>query len=111
MPFKDIDKRRKYRREWYSKNKDSEKEHVKKRKNQLKKWFRGYKRNMFCSICLEKHPAIIEFHHKNPHKKEKNIGLMVNDGFSKKKILEEIKKCQVLCANCHRKKHYKNNKL
>ena len=107
MPFKDPDYRKRYRREWYSKNKKSEKEHVKKRKLKIKNWFKEYKNNLSCLKCGENHFATLEFHHQNRNKKEKNIGLMVNDGFSKKKILSEIRKCNVLCANCHRKIHSK----
>lgn len=107
MPFKDLEKRREYRRKWYSKNKNSEKIHVKRRKIKIKNWFKEYKKNLTCSNCSENHIAALEFHHKINNKKEGNIGNMVNDGFSIKKILEEIDKCIILCANCHRKIHYK----
>jgi cytochrome c553 len=30
---------------------------------------------------------------------------MVNHGYSKRRIREEIERCVVLCANCHRKTH------
>lgn len=107
MPFKNLEQRREYRREWYAKNKDSEKIHVKRRKSQIKKWFKNYKTNLTCSNCPEKHISTLEFHHKTNAKKEGHVGNMVNDGFSIKRILEEIDKCIVLCANCHRKIHHK----
>ena len=44
-------------------------------------------------------------------KKENGISKMVADGYSIEKILKELKKCEVLCANCHRKVHFKNNKV
>ena len=44
MPFKDPEKRKKYRREWYLKNKNSEIKHVKKRKAEIRKWFQDYKK-------------------------------------------------------------------
>jgi len=111
MPFKDKEYRLIYRRKWYSQNKESEKAHVRRRKLEIKKWFKDYKRNLKCSRCSENHLATLEFHHKSQSQKEKSIGIMVNDGVSINKILAEIKKCQVLCANCHRKVHHKNNKL
>jgi hypothetical protein len=111
MPFKNRKYRLIYRRKWYAKNKESEKAHVRRRKLEIKKWFKNYKKNLKCSKCSESHPATLEFHHKFGSKKEKAIGNMVNDGVSIKNILIEIKKCQVLCANCHRKIHYKNDKL
>ena len=106
MPFKDLEHRRKYRREWYSKNKESEKAHVQRRKTKIKKWFREYKVKLNCTICSENHPATIDFHHDKSNK-EIGISKMIAEGYSIQKILSEIKKCKVLCANCHRKIHYK----
>lgn len=110
MPFKDPIYRRKYRRRWYAKHKESEKAHVLRRKLLIKQWLKDYKKNLSCSKCDEDHPATLEFHHIKRHEKEKSIGNMTGDGFSIKKILEEIKKCEVLCANCHKKLHYKEKK-
>ena len=31
---------------------------------------------------------------------------MASHGYSKKKIIKEIEKCDTLCANCHRIEHY-----
>ena len=111
MPFKDPEYRRKYRRKWYARNKESEKAHVRRRKLEIKKWFKDYKKNLKCSKCSESHIATLEFHHKSKKNKENQIAIMVNDGCSIDKIKGEISKCQILCANCHRKIHYKNNKL
>lgn len=107
MPFRDSEYRRKYRRKWYAEHKESEKAHVKRRKLQLRKWFYNYKKNLSCLKCLENHPAVLEFHHKGEHKKDRNISKLIDDGCSVKKIMEEIKKCEVLCSNCHKKLHYK----
>jgi len=111
MPFKDLEKRRKYRRKWYSKNKSSEKAHVKRRKLEIKKWFEDYKKNLKCSKCSEKHPSTIDFHHKKGEKKEKGVSYLVANGYSINYIKKELNKCMILCANCHRKVHYKNNKF
>lgn len=105
MPFKDKEYRLKYRREWYSKNKESEIAHVRRRKLEIKKWFKNYKKTLFCKKCGENHPATIEFHHKFKNK-DRNVSIMVNDGCSKNNVLNEIKKCEVLCSNCHRKLHW-----
>jgi len=34
------------------------------------------------------------------------VGEMVTYGYSRNRIQDEIEKCSVLCANCHRKEHY-----
>jgi len=110
MPYKDLEKRRLYRRKWYANNKESEKKYVSSRKNKIRTWLAECKCNLSCSKCGEKHPAIIDFHHKG--KKESAIADMVNNGISIEKIKKEINECEVLCANCHRKLHWnKTTKL
>ena len=110
MPYKDPQKRRECRRRWYANNKDSEKKHVKKRKTGIKKWFEDYKLKLKCSKCSEDHPAVLEFHH-NLKNKEFNISEMISNGYSIDRIKKEIEKCIVLCSNCHKKEHYKNNNI
>ena len=100
------EKRRESRRKWYHNNKPKTYSKVKQRKNQLKEWLESYKSNLKCEICSEDHPATIQFHHKDPQEKEIEISKTVNQGWSKERILSEIDKCQVLCANCHFKLHY-----
>lgn len=55
-----------------------------------------------CCECGETHPAMLDFHHTDPTQKDKAISSI----HSKKKIIEEAKKCVVLCSNCHRKLHW-----
>ena len=58
-----------------------------------------------CVICqYSKCLSALEFHHTNPEKKEFGISYMVSR-FSIEKMLEEIKKCILVCANCHREIH------
>ena len=109
MPFIDSEKRKAYRREWYKNNKDSEKKHVKNRKTEIRKWINHYKKTLTCSLCQENHPATIDFHHIKG--KDFEIGYMVSNGYSINRIKSELEKCQILCANCHRKEHYKKDNL
>ncbi len=110
MPYKNVVKRLEFRRRWYAKNKKSEIAHVKRRKLEIHKWFLKYKSNLRCLKCGEDHVATIDFHHKIGEK-EHNISKMVAEGYSIKRIKGEIEKCDVLCANCHRKIHFKNKKV
>jgi len=55
-----------------------------------------------CQVCgYNKCFAALEFHHLDPKVKEKRVSQLS----SEEKIKEEIKKCVVLCSNCHREVH------
>lgn len=55
-----------------------------------------------CVDCGEKDIIVLEFDHIRD--KKHNISSMLKGGMPIKKILEEIDKCEVRCANCHRRK-------
>jgi len=107
MPYKDLEKRRECRRKWYKNNQDSEKAHVYRRKRKIKNWYKELKRNLKCETCGESHPATLDFHHKNSKEKESQIPYLVRGGYSIERIKKEVNKCKILCANCHRKTHFK----
>ena len=67
-----------------------------------RKWFFELKKNLKCEKCGFSHPAALDFHHIDPSQKDFGISLNRNN---KEKVLEEIKKCKVLCSNCHRIEH------
>ena len=69
-------------------------------------WFEDLKKELQCEKCGEKRHWVLDFHHNDPSKKDGNVSSFSRKG-NKKKLLEEIKKCKVLCANCHRDFHYK----
>ncbi len=72
-------------------------------------WVKEYKMTQKCVICGNDDFRVLEFDHLG--EKLNNVGDMARLGFSKNKILEEIKKCQVLCANCHRIKTYEETQI
>ena len=62
-----------------------------------------YLKDHGCIDCGEKDPRILEFDHVRGTK-VKAISKMVQDNNSLSMIDEEIAKCEVRCANCHRLK-------
>jgi hypothetical protein len=98
---------RKYRRKWYYKNKERSVLNVKNRIKRLKVWLRDLKKTLKCSRCGEDHPACLQFHHKDPKSKEVSLSQVYKLGWGQERILAEIAKCEVLCANCHFKHHDK----
>jgi len=63
------------------------------------------KSSVGCSTCPEKDYRCLDYHHLDPTNKVDNVAQLVGQGVSWVNILKEIKKCIVLCANCHRKLH------
>ncbi|MCU4743177.1 homing endonuclease associated repeat-containing protein [Natronoglomus mannanivorans] len=59
-----------------------------------------------CTRCDETNPVCLDFHHVDEEEKEMAVGKMIAFGYAKERIEDEIEKCIVLCANCHRKEHY-----
>jgi hypothetical protein len=90
---------------WYYKNRDWRQEVKNQRKARLRRWLYEYKRDECeCTQCGESHPACLDFHHVG--EKTMDISRMVNHGFSRESIREEMDSCVTICANCHRKEHY-----
>lgn len=57
-----------------------------------------------CSICgYDKCLSALEFHHLNPEEKEFTISQ--NTNLAWEQINEEIKKCVLVCSNCHKEIH------
>jgi hypothetical protein len=56
-----------------------------------------------CVDCGERDPRLLEFDHVRGNKKE-NISQLATGRYSFETIQKEISKCEVRCANCHRRK-------
>lgn len=79
----------------------TEKQSVAKQKAQLAKYIREYKEKYPCADCKENYPYyVMDFDHVRG-KKQKNVMELIPT-LSKKKIDEEIAKCEIVCSNCHR---------
>jgi hypothetical protein len=100
------EEKKEYNKKHYRANKARSVERNRKRRAALTKWFKEYKKTLKCNRCPENHSACLDFHHKDPTKKESNLSRVANHKWSRARILAEIAKCEVLCANCHRKQHW-----
>lgn len=59
-----------------------------------------------CNNCgLSWHPAVFEFHHKDPETKDRDPSKMLQLSWAR--VVAELDKCVLLCANCHRLEHNK----
>lgn len=50
--------------------------------------------------------AALDFHHRDPHTKKFQIDMRTFSNTSLDALKEELDKCELLCANCHREHHY-----
>ena len=64
----------------------------------------AYMADKSCVTCGESDIRVLEFDHLDPSLKTFNVSQAVAKGYSWNDVLQEIKKCQLLCANCHKRK-------
>jgi hypothetical protein len=65
------------------------------------RWLLAYFEEHPCTDCGVRDPLVLEFDHL------RNKAFNIGEGFAErvwKTILEEIEKCEVVCANCHRRR-------
>ncbi|HSK73379.1 MAG TPA: hypothetical protein VK892_16885 [Pyrinomonadaceae bacterium] len=114
MPLKDAEARkeytRAYNREYYRRNRKhllrKQKEKNRRHVEKVGAWLNELKKGLSCERCSESHPATLQFHHLDPKEKEFSIGMYRHGRFSKERLLKEIAKCEVICANCHAREHW-----
>jgi hypothetical protein len=103
MAYKSIDMQRTAWREHYARNKEYYAQRNKDRKEELRQWLVSLKEDIPCVQCdTVFHHKAMEWHHRDPTTKSFMIANAINRNYSKKRILEEIAKCDLTCANCHR---------
>lgn len=109
MPYKDKEKQRAYQRKHYEANRDkynaSRKTSNAKIRENCSKYIDEYLLSHPCITCGESDPIVLEFHHRNPEDKLGCIANLVS--WSLTIVMQEIEKCDVMCANCHRKVTHK----
>ena len=115
MPYEDKSKykseayreyMRNYQRSWHQRNRVRRIAKIYERKERIWEFYNQLKATLECARCGENHPATLQFHHRDPRKKDFNLSEAVREGYSIERIKKEVAKCTVLCANCHAKEHY-----
>jgi len=74
----------------------------KKRKELAREFVLEYLQTHPCKDCGESDPVVLEFDHLSD--KCKNISDMVDKAYGLITIQLEIQKCEIVCANCHRRR-------
>jgi hypothetical protein len=95
-----------YLKQHYTDNPEYYKNKSRKYKSDLRELINRLKILRGCNSCgFNEHPAVLDFHHRDGTNKSFNIGSSLHL-VSRELLMEEIAKCDVLCANCHRIKSY-----
>lgn len=104
--FLTTEERRAYNRKNYAKSKGAYKDKAlknsKRNHTRIVQFVWDYLKEHPCVDCGEKDPVVLEFDHLRD--KVASISVMMRNNNSTESISKEITKCEVRCANCHRKK-------
>jgi formate dehydrogenase assembly factor FdhD len=92
--------RRRDSRARYKANPERRAENTRQRRRELREWATELKRDQPCVDCHQSfHPAAMHWYHVRDSK-EFLISDMTMRGLSRDRILGEIAKCELVCANC-----------
>ena len=95
------ERQREYNRSYYAANKGKAVARVRDRKRKLTEKVNELKKAP-CTDCHKKFPTVcMDFDHIGDDK-ILNVSAAIQQGWSFKRILLEIAKCELVCANCHR---------
>jgi len=95
-------------RKYYKENTDKHKKAVYKRtteqRERNKEFIFEYLLEHPCVDCGEDDPIVMEFDHLPGCDKKYEVSSMVGSSYSIETIKKEIDKCEVVCANCHKRR-------
>jgi hypothetical protein len=89
-----------YALSWKSKNPDKVKQYQTKIYQQRKERWENFMKTQKCSKCGISDYRVLQWHHIDPSTKTMTIGAQARQG-KWDQIMEEVKKCICVCANCH----------
>lgn len=81
-------------------------DYMKQKYQEKKNLVQEIKSSCACAKCGETRGYVLDFHHIDPSEKNETIARLTSNTSNINKVYDEIKKCIVLCANCHREFHY-----
>lgn len=88
-------------RKHYLENKQKYKDKARAQIKATKAWVSEYKEANPCADCQNTYPAcVMDFDHRKDEHKVLEVAKLVNFGL--KLVQAEIKKCDLVCSNCHR---------
>ncbi len=108
MAYKDIEKERAAKRRYYERNRDVYRAKNRRKKDKLRAILRDCKAKP-CADCGGEFPFyVMDFDHRVTEEKISSVSNLV-PWMNIERLLAEIAKCDVVCANCHRVTTYLRN--
>lgn len=112
MACNDPERRREHNRRYYDRHKQ---EHIarvrelkRKQREVVRKFIDEVKDNP-CTDCGNRFPpCVMDFDHLDP--KQKKFGIASGSTYTVERLKEEIAKCELVCANCHRIRTHKRRR-
>lgn len=105
MPYKDRKDQLQAAKKHYDKNKEAYKARAAEAKRRYRMQWYDFKTTLKCAHCGFSHPSALDFHHVQKSSSNRPVSTLLRNS-AYKIAIEEIKKCIVLCANCHRVHHH-----
>ncbi len=100
MPYKDPIKQKEAQHRSYLKNIEKNKEKNKTYREKVREYVRLQKESDPCTDCGKYFPYyVMEYDHL--HSKINSVAKIVSNG-TMNQVIEEIKKCELVCSNCHK---------
>ena len=98
---------REYGKRYSKQNRHQIRERSNKRRAAKRKFISDYLRAHPCIDCGENDLRVLEFDHVHATKKT-TVKLLMHRAYGMNTMIREIEKCEVRCANCHRKRTLRN---
>ena len=100
---------REYQSKWFKDNRVTQRKRVRKNNDAYRlrdrKFIWEYKLSHPCVDCGEADPIVLDFDHRDPSAKKFNISARLGLS-SLESLVTEIEKCDIRCANCHRRRTF-----
>ena len=91
-----------YQREYWKTHPEHREDDAKRKRNNMRLhavWLFEYLSSHPCVVCGEPDPVVLEFDHLTSDGANRDVSSMAQ--YSRKRVLKEVAKCEVTCANCH----------